>query len=180
MLLFHDWFPVKFEFIHIQYFFGMVRNKITHRRCSVGKAVLRNFAKFLGKHLCQSLFLNKVAGLRKKETLTRVFPCEFCEIFKNTFFTKHIWTTASWKINSKHKISTRVNQKKNKSSRKGYIMWKCFKFWPMENIFRKLWANESLIMACVQIYRNLIHQLIHLSWSFFFIKLQAFHLQFYY
>ena len=25
--------------------------------------VLRNFAKFSGKHLCQSLFLNNVAGL---------------------------------------------------------------------------------------------------------------------
>ena len=28
------------------------------------KGVLRNFAKFIGKHLCQSLFYNKVAGLR--------------------------------------------------------------------------------------------------------------------
>ena len=28
------------------------------------KGVLRNFAKFTGKHLCQSLFLNKVVGLR--------------------------------------------------------------------------------------------------------------------
>ena len=27
------------------------------------KGVLRNFAKFTGKHLCQSLFLNKVSGL---------------------------------------------------------------------------------------------------------------------
>ena len=26
--------------------------------------VLRNFAKFTGKHLCQSLFFNKVAGLK--------------------------------------------------------------------------------------------------------------------
>ena len=28
------------------------------------KGVLRNFAKFTGKHLCQRLFFNKVAGLR--------------------------------------------------------------------------------------------------------------------
>ena len=28
------------------------------------KVVLRNFSKFTGKHLCQSLFFNKVAGLR--------------------------------------------------------------------------------------------------------------------
>ena len=29
------------------------------------KGVLRNFAKFTGKHLSQSLFFNKVAGLRQ-------------------------------------------------------------------------------------------------------------------
>ena len=55
------------------------------------KGVLRNFAKFTEKHLCQSLFFNKVVGLRpdtllKKETLAQVFSCEFCEISKNTFF----------------------------------------------------------------------------------------------
>ena len=31
-----------------------------HRRCYVRKGALRNFAKFTGKHLCQSLFFNKV------------------------------------------------------------------------------------------------------------------------
>ena len=31
----------------------------------------------------------------KKGTLAQVFSCEFCEIFKNTFFTEHLWTTAS-------------------------------------------------------------------------------------
>ena len=30
---------------------------------SVRKGVLRNFSKFAGKHLCQSLFFKKVAGL---------------------------------------------------------------------------------------------------------------------
>ena len=32
------------------------------------KGVIRNFAKFTGKHLCQSLFL-----------MAQVFSCEFCE-----------------------------------------------------------------------------------------------------
>ena len=71
----------------------------SQRRCSVKKDVLRNFAKFTGKHLCQSLFLNKVAGTAcnfiKKETLTQVFSFEFSEISKNTFFTEHVWATAS-------------------------------------------------------------------------------------
>ena len=34
----------------------------SHRRCSVKQVVLRNFAKFTGKQLRQSLFFNKVAG----------------------------------------------------------------------------------------------------------------------
>ena len=59
--------------------------------------VLRNFAKFTGKHQCQSLLFNKVAGLQLylKKTPAQVFSCEFCEISKNTFFTEHLWTTAS-------------------------------------------------------------------------------------
>ena len=46
----------------------------SHRRYSVRKGVLRSFAKFTGKHLCQSLSFNKVDhfedGLRK--LLTKV------------------------------------------------------------------------------------------------------------
>ena len=57
------------------------------------KGVLRNFAKLTGKHLCQELFFNKVAGLRpdackfiKKEALAQVFSCEIFKISKNNFF----------------------------------------------------------------------------------------------
>ena len=32
----------------------------------------------------------------KKETLTQVFSCEFCEICKNTFFTEQLRMTASF------------------------------------------------------------------------------------
>ena len=67
---------------------------------SVKIVVLKNFAKLTGKHLYQGLFFNKVVGLRpanfiKKETLAQLFSCDFCEIFKSTFLTVHIWTTAS-------------------------------------------------------------------------------------
>ena len=41
----------------------------SHRRCSVRKCVLRNFAKFIGKHLRQSLYFNKVAGQGTSERL---------------------------------------------------------------------------------------------------------------
>ena len=56
------------------------------------RGVLRNFAKFTGKHLCQSLFF-----FIKKESLAQVFSCEFCEISTNTFFIEHLRTTASKK-----------------------------------------------------------------------------------
>ena len=60
------------------------------------KGVLKNLAKFTGKKLYQSLFLIKLQGnFIKKETLAQVFSCEFYEIFKNTFFTEHLQTTAS-------------------------------------------------------------------------------------
>ena len=45
------------------------------------KGDLEKFRKIHRKHLCQ--------------TLAQVFSCEFCKIFKNTFFTEHLWTTAS-------------------------------------------------------------------------------------
>ena len=45
------------------------------------KGVLRNFTKFTGKHPCQSLFFNNVAGLRPD----------------NNFLTEHLRTTASGK-----------------------------------------------------------------------------------
>ena len=70
----------------------------SHWRCSVRKGVLRNVVKFTEKHLWQSLFFNKFAGLCnfiKKETLPQVFFCEFCDISKNTFYTEHLWVTAS-------------------------------------------------------------------------------------
>ena len=43
------------------------------------KGVLRNFAKFTGKHMC---FCNFV----KKEALAHEISCELCEISKNGFF----------------------------------------------------------------------------------------------
>ena len=45
------------------------------------KGLLRNFAKLTGKHLCQSLFFNKVYC----DSGIDVFLW-FCEIFKNNFF----------------------------------------------------------------------------------------------
>ena len=63
-------------------------DRSSHRKSSIEKDVLEIFTKFTGKHLCQSLFFNN-------KTLPQVFSCEFCEIFRNIFFTEHLRVTAS-------------------------------------------------------------------------------------
>ena len=45
------------------------------------KVVMRNFTEFTRKYLYQNPFL--------------MFPCEFCKIYKNTFFTEQHRTTAT-------------------------------------------------------------------------------------
>ena len=62
----------------------------SHQRCSMKKGVPRNFTKFTGKHLCQSLFFNKVAGLRpatllKKRLWHRCFPVNFPKFLRTPF-----------------------------------------------------------------------------------------------
>ena len=49
----------------------------SHQRCSVRKGVLRKFTKFTGKHMCQSLYFNKVAGL--------CFPVNFVKFLRTPF-----------------------------------------------------------------------------------------------
>ena len=68
------------------------------------KGVLRNFAKFSGKHLCQSLFFNKVAGLGppaslKKRLWHRFFPVNFAKFLRIPFFTEHLrWLPQSFNL----------------------------------------------------------------------------------
>ena len=75
-----------------------------------GKSVLKIFVTFAGKHQCQSLFFKSIflrvficlealireaCNVIKKETLAQVFSSEFCEIFKNFFFTEHLGAALS-------------------------------------------------------------------------------------
>ena len=54
-----------------------------------------NFGKFTKKLLSQRIFFGKVAGLKSatffKKDSVQVLSCEFCEIFKNNFFTGYLW-----------------------------------------------------------------------------------------
>ena len=65
------------------------------RRCFVRKSVLRNFSKFTWKHLCQSLFFSKVAGLGpatllKKRFWHRCFSLNFEKCLRTRFLIEHL------------------------------------------------------------------------------------------
>ena len=62
----------------------------SHQRSPMKKSILRNFAKFTGKHLCQILV--------RWQKGTLVFSYEVCKISNNSFFTEHIWATASAQV----------------------------------------------------------------------------------
>ena len=103
---------------------GNLNNLARHRSSRPGvfckKGVLRNFAKFTGKHLCQSLFFNKVAGLRpatllKKRLWHRCFPVNFGKFLRTPFITEHLW----WLL-----LATTHSYNGFKTFR-WFDMWKC-------------------------------------------------------
>ena len=58
------------------------------------KGVLKNFTKFTGKHLCQSVFFNKETLLKtllKKRLWHRCFPVDFEKFLRTPFFIEHLW-----------------------------------------------------------------------------------------
>ena len=88
--------------------------KSSHRWCSVKKGVLRNFARFTGRHLCQSLFFN---------SWHRCFPVNFAKLLRTPFqqdtsrrlllsFYKKILTNL--KNLRQTKIQKRIQKKKKK------------------------------------------------------------------
>ena len=69
------------------------------------RGVLRNFTKFTGKHVCQSLFFNKVAGLgpptllKKKLWHIRV-PVNFVKFLRTPFYTEYLWWLLLYEVSS--------------------------------------------------------------------------------
>ena len=66
----------------------------SHPEVFCKKGVLRNFAKLIGKYLCQSFFFNKVAGLGpatllKKRLWHRCFPVNFAKFLRTPFLTEY-------------------------------------------------------------------------------------------
>ena len=69
-------YETKSDFNQIVATFWSFRGSPFHR-CTTKKAILKNMEKLTGKHLCRSRFLPDL----KKDNLTQVFSCEFCQFF---------------------------------------------------------------------------------------------------
>ena len=68
----------------------LINDRCSHLDVFCKKLVLRNFAKFTAKHLCQSFFINKVEGFRpaillKKRLWRRCFPVNFAKFLRRSF-----------------------------------------------------------------------------------------------
>ena len=78
------------------------------------KDALRNLAKFIGKHLCQNLLFNKVAGLRpatllKKRLWYRCFLVNIVKFLRTPFFPERRPTIASASGNNIYLFKVRAN-----------------------------------------------------------------------
>ena len=91
----------------LRYANALNRSSCSEVFCKIG--VLRNFAKFTGKYLCLSLFLDKVTGLRpatllKERLWHRCFPVNFTKFLKTLFFMEHLRWLPLFKFNETQPI----------------------------------------------------------------------------
>ena len=108
----------------------------SHQRCSVRKVVFRNFA----KHLCQSLFFNKVTDLRpapllKKRLWDSCFPVNFVKflraLFERALLGDCFWTSGNYFLQfSCQKKQFFESLKRTLHARQ----WKLI-LWPVDTIF---------------------------------------------
>ena len=96
------------------------------------KGVLRNFAKFTGKYLCQSLYFNLVAGLSPK-------------FLRIPFLTEYLqWLLLKQPLSNKHST-------KNKVFHKGFIQL----IWPNpKGNFNHHCESETFLTEIIKTYNN--------------------------
>ena len=107
-------------------------SRSSHPEVLCRKGVLRNFAKFIEKHLCQSLFFNKAAGLR-------CFPVNFAEFQRTCFVTKHLrWLLlAYWtKSRSFYRILASTSFRKSSETLAPVCRFR-------KNLYRRKWSSKN-------------------------------------
>ena len=120
--------------------FHLPKYRNSHRRCSVKESVLRNFAKFTGKHLRQRHLFNKVAELRLSNTSLQSNKSskwrsnkkgEYIDLKPEVnYFHKQLHTFVS---------ITQINELHRKPWRDSYLKWKMSEI----IIWKFSWSDSS-------------------------------------
>ena len=121
------------------------------------KDVLRNFAKFTGKHLCQILCFAKVAGLTpatllKKRLWHRCFPVNFAKFLIAPFLTEHLrWLLLSFplKTSGNHRLK-RPKWQYEYQTLDGSFRWTSSSYC-RESILDKKWSPFSWFLSLLSI-----------------------------
>ena len=112
-------FPFATQIEHYEVF------QSSHWRCSEKEGVRKNIPKFTGKSLCRR---PEACNYIKNE---QGFSCEFCEIFKNTCFKKHLRRRNFTKFTRMYRRFFRVN-------------FVTYEWRLLENVFEK-WIPTNII-----------------------------------
>ena len=89
--------PITFRWLD-DYFYLLLSLKMFSQKKSVLRQILKKLLMNILQNSHERIWQRCRPGGMKlywKETPIQVFSCEFCEIFKNTQFEEHLWTTAS-------------------------------------------------------------------------------------
>ena len=127
--------------------------------CLCSKVILKTFTKLAGKNLCQTLFFDKVAGLKilqnsQKKHLCQsrfclffhkvaglIFSCELCEIFENIFFYRTIPVAASEAPSQKFdRVLYNPQNVVSLAKSLKWDLWKLFHFAEATNILIKVFC----------------------------------------
>ena len=81
--------------LSVTYYIPLAHYRSSRSEGFCKKGVLRIFAKFTGKHLYQSVFFNKIAGLSlqlyEKRDSDTCFPVNFAKFLRTPFLTERLW-----------------------------------------------------------------------------------------
>ena len=119
-----------YRIVSYEYLFSYSMAQMSNRQegfCK--KGILGNFAKITGKQFCQSLFFNKVTGLRlaillKKRLWLWCFPVNFVKVLKTPFLKEHLWWLLLTYSHGAMFIHVWVSLTRNQIIRKRFQTWR--------------------------------------------------------
>ena len=140
------------------------------------KGAFRNFGRLTGKHLCQSLFFNKVAGLNlfyrtplddcllfRKDTLAWVFSVNFAKFLGTPFLTEHLWWLYTLRI------QWRSGKIMNNT---GSLTFSCYQIGHLEivSLLTGHLKKKTYFTCKVDIKHTVTFVMIHHNWCMYFVN----------